>query len=339
MHRGFDVTPLNLAGRGTSGRLAAGLAVRRWRGDAIVLLHSVFSNAQLLAGRMLDRLAARPEPKVFFIGNEYKLMPDKMAFCDALHVSLLVSQSSSPAIHRLYRERLNCAVVGIPNTGLDAQLFQPTCARAGRPIDLGYRSERSPAYLGHAEREDITEYFRSHAQRHGVTVDLSLESRDRFDEPGWAAFLNRCKGQLGTEAGGDYFDLTDRTRLAVIEYELAHPDATFGDVFAHCFRPGAGHVPLRILSGRNVEAAGTRTVQILFDGHYDGYFKPDEHYIALRKDFSNVDEVIRKFKDPSFSDHVADNAYRLVSSELTYTALIDRFETALAALASPSLVH
>src|SRR5579872_7634155 len=105
-HQAFDVTALNLAGLGLGGRLAAGRAVRRWQGDAIVVLHSVFSNAQLLEGRLLDAVAKRPEPKAFFIGNEYKAMPEKMAFCDALGLALLISQCSAPDVHRLYRERL-----------------------------------------------------------------------------------------------------------------------------------------------------------------------------------------------------------------------------------------
>lgn len=338
-HPRFDVTPINLGGLGMTGRLAANLTVRRWSGDAIVLLHSVFSNAQQLDGRLLDAVAARPEPKAFFIGNEYKAMPEKMTFCDTLGLALLVSQSSSPAVHRLYRDRLGCAVAGIPNTGLDPVRFTPTRRRDERPIDLGYRADVSPAYLGHKEREDIAHYFRSHAARFGLTVDISLEPRDRFDETGWADFLNRCKGQLGTEAGGDYFELTDKTRHAVNAFEQEHPGAPFDQIAERFFRDYRDAVPLRIMSGRNVEAAGTRTVQLLFEGAYDGYLRPDEHYISLKKDFSDVDEAVRKFADRPYAESIADNAYRLVTAELTYDKLIDRFEAALAGVASPSLVH
>ena len=52
-----------------------------WRGDAVVLLHSVFSNACLLAGRPFAAVQSLGVPKAFFIGNEYKLMPQKMQFC------------------------------------------------------------------------------------------------------------------------------------------------------------------------------------------------------------------------------------------------------------------
>ena len=83
--------------------------------------------------------------------------------------------------------------------------------------------------------------------------------------------------------------------------------------------------PMRIISGRNIEAAGTKTVQILFEGEYGGYFQPDTHYIPLKKDFTNFDEVVDKFSDSSYSSQIATNAYDLVMSELTYDKILNKF--------------
>ena len=325
----FQCTIVNLLDRRWFARLRAIAAARAGRFDAIVLLHSVFSNGRLLDGRLFDIVRRAPQPTVYFIGNEYKLMPEKMAFCEELGVALLISQSSAPAIHDLYRGRLGCAVIGIPNTGLDTALIAPRTPRASRPIDLGYRADDSPMYLGHRERRDMAEFFTQTAARYGLTVDISLDPTDRLPEREWAAFLDRCAGQLGTEAGGDYFELDDRTRHAVNAFSAAHPSASFADVFDRFFRGYQGAVPLRIMSGRNVEAAGTKTVQILFEGCYDGYFVPNEHYIPLEKDFSNADEAIRKFRDLSFSSRLVDNAYSMVLESLTYPKLIDRLRAAL----------
>lgn len=338
-HPRFSVTPINLGPIGLPGRLAAALTVKRWRGDAVVLLHSVFSNEQNLGGRLLDAVARRSEPKAFFIGNEYKSMPEKMRFAEALGINLLISQSSSSTVHALYRQRLGCAVAGIPNTGLDTELFTPHCPVSERPIDLGYRAEISPAYLGHNERVEIASFFREHASRWRLNVDISLDRDARFDERGWAGFLNRCKGQLGTEAGGDYFELTDRTRLAVNAFQHEHPDVSQSVIHERFFRHYADPVPLRVMSGRHVEAAGTRTVQILFEGHYDGYLRPDEHYIPLRKDFSNAEEAVRKLMDREYSDRIAANAYDLARRELTYDVLLNRFSDALSAVAAPGVIH
>lgn len=324
----YECTMVNLLDRSWGAR--ARQAALRWQPfDAIVLVHSVFSNACALTGWTLEAVRANPAPKVFFIGNEYKLMPEKMGFCETLGVRLLVTQSHSPRVQSLYRERLGCVVVGIPNTGWDPGVFRPERPRADRPIDLGYRSVASPLFLGHNERVEVMEAFRAAASRYNLTVDFSLHAEDRFDERGWAAFLNSCKGQIGTEAGGDYFELTDYTRKRVNEYLEAHPAAGIDEIRARFFRDYANSTPIRILSSRNVEAAATRTVQLLTEGEYGGYFEAGTHYIPVRRDFSNIDEAIGLFRDPALADQISDRAYQLVNERLTFSKLLDQFDAAL----------
>jgi hypothetical protein len=292
----------------------------------------VVSNGCLLAGRLFDAICRLPQPKAYFIGNEYKLMPEKMRFCEELGVLLLVTQTTNPAVHSRYRQRLGGSVIGLPNTGFDPSSFRAVTPRDERQIDLGYRGHESPWYLGHRERRDIAEYFSANASRLDLKVDISLDRDRRFGAQEWAGFLNRCKGQLGTEAGGDYFDLTDGTRIAVNTYLEQFPEASFDDVHSRFFCGRPTDVPLRLLSSRNVEAASTRTVQLLFEGRYDGYLQPDVHYIPLKKDLSNVDEALRKFRDREFTETIVDNAHRLVMEEFTYDRLIGRFTDALAPL-------
>lgn len=257
-------------------------------------------------------------------------MPEKMAFCERLHVALLISQSLSPAVHQLYRNRLGCLVTGIPNTGLDSALFHPTTPVEHRPVDLGYRAGDGPFYLGHQERRTIGEFFTDHAARYGLEVDISLRVQDRLPEDAWAAFLNRCKGQLGCEAGGDFFDLNDAVRRRTLAYEASHPGASFDEVFDHCLRDEPDTIPLRILSGRHIEAAGTGTAQLLFEGHYDGCLVADEHYIPLKKDFSNAADAVAKFRDTGFRQRIVANALHLARDQFTYERLLDRFQAALA---------
>ena len=330
----FDSRLVNVSTRGVGERLSGWWDVRTARVDIVLLLHSVFSNGCLLAGRLLDAVRALRAPKVYFVGNEYKLMPEKMAFAESIGIALLVSQSSAPAVHRIYRDRLGCAVVGIPNTGVDLEVFRPTSDPDARPIDLGYRADDSPPYLGHNERRRIADYFQQHAAELDLRIDVSLDAADRLPEREWAAFLNRCRGQLGTEAGGDYFSIDDEYRLKVNAFVTQHPQAPFEEIRDRFFSGVTGALPLRIISGRNVEAAATRTVQLLFEGEYDGYLRPDEHYIPLRKDFSNISEAIEKFRDHAFCRRISDNAFRLATTEFTYAALVGRARDAVGPLVS-----
>jgi len=299
------------------------------RFDAIVLLHSVFSNQQNLRGTLFWALAACKVPKAYFIGNEYKLMPEKVRFCRRLGISLLVTQSNDDRVLALYREALHCSVTCIPNTGVDATVFRPMASLDERPIDIGYRSHPATWYLGNNEKSEVADYFTRNADRYNLKTDISLSAEDRFDAAGYAAFLNRCRGQIGTEPGGDYFELTDSTRKRVNKYMATRPDSSWPEIKHLFFDDYGPSVPMRIISGRQVEAAACKTVQILLEGRYNGYFQPDEHYIALVKDYSNADEVIEKFRDREFCRKLAENAYDTVMSGLTYGYLLASFAKSL----------
>ena len=305
-HRGFRCTPVNVLDRRLVTRLLSHLTVRRARFDAVVVLHSVFSNACVIGERLLEAVCRLHLPAAYFIGNEYKLMPEKMQFCERLGVRLLVTMNPAPAAQALYRERLGCAVVCIPSGGLDIEAFRPTTAWDDRQVDIGYRATEPPLYLGNDER--------------------------RLAGGAWAAFLNRCRSQLGTEAGGDYFELTDTTRLRVIDHLRDNPKADMAEIFARFFADYRDTIPVRTISGRHVEAAGTKTVQILFEGGYNGYFQPDVHYIPVAKDLHDASEALRKLRDHAYCAKLADNAYEVAVGELTYATLIDRFHAAFTAV-------
>jgi hypothetical protein len=328
-HPRFRCVAINVLDRRLLYRLRNELLTRCGCFEAIVLLHSIFSNTCFLKGRLFDLICAARQPKVYFIGNEYKLMPEKMAFCDSLGVALLVSQTSSPRVHALYRERLKCAVIGLPNSGLDPERFAPQVPLAARPVDIGYRAYAGEPYLGHDERTRIAEAFLAHGPRYNLRLDISLDPAQRMDETGWAAFLNRCRAQLGVESGTDYFELSDETRRKVNAYVAQHPQARMAEIHERFFAGYPDPIPLRSISGRHIEAAGTKTVQILFEGHYDGYLQPDVHYIPLRKDLSNIDDVMQKFHDHAYCQQLVERAYALVREHLTYQKLLDRFHQAL----------
>ena len=92
----------------------------------------------------------------------------------------------------------------------------------------------------------------------------------------------------------------------------ALPDRLGGPRHAAPARPATGEeeIPYRTISPRHLEAAAFRVCQILFEGRYAGLLEPMVHYIPLRKDFSNLDEVLDRFRDADLRAQIAENAYR-----------------------------
>ena len=48
----------------------------------------------------------------------------------------------------------------------------------------------------------------------------------------------------------------------------------------------------------------------MFEGEYSGVLQPMVHYVPLKKDFSNFDEVVGLISDPSVRGQIVENAHR-----------------------------
>jgi hypothetical protein len=63
------------------------------------------------------------------------------------------------------------------------------------------------------------------------------------------------------------------------------------------------------ISPKMFEAIATRTALILFEGSYSDILKPDVHFLPLKKDFSNVDEVLAKVADVAVLEKLTERAH------------------------------
>ena len=59
--------------------------------DAIVLMHSTFASSQKIPKRWMETPRKMNIPIVWFIGNEFYRMPQKMQFAEENSISILVS--------------------------------------------------------------------------------------------------------------------------------------------------------------------------------------------------------------------------------------------------------
>jgi hypothetical protein len=321
----FDVTLANY-GKGSIrrwiDRLRVGLSRKTF--DAIVMLHTVSESSHGYWAETFDKLGA---PVVWFIGNEHRGQPSKMDFAKHAKVSMLVSQSISTDVHKVYSQHLDIPVIGMPVVCYNSDYFFPGPELNERPIDLGYRAFPGPAWLGHWQREDIAQTFLEHAQDQ-LKLDISLRTEDRFSRQQWRHFLQMCKAQLCVPAGGDFFELTDETRLKVEAYLKKNPKAERKQL-EELFPDPANAPPLRVMNSRLLEAAATRTPQVMYKMNFEAPLIPDEDYIGLNLDHSNIDDVIRQLQDHSRLKVIAENCSKKLSKFANYKKYMAHFNNAL----------
>ena len=92
----------------------------------------------------------------------------------------------------------------------------------------------------------------------------------------------------------------------------AHPQATFEQIEDSCFPADDGALSLFAISPRHLEACATRTCQVLVEGWYNGVLTPGRHYIELKRDFSNIEQVLDDISRDQLRAEITDRTYRTV---------------------------
>lgn len=116
------------------------------------------------------------------------------------------------------------------------------------------------------------------------------------------------------------------------KYLNEHPDATFEEVEEKLFPNRDGEISYFALSPRHLEACATKTCQILIEGSYNNILQPDLHYIPLKEDMSNLDDIQAILKDETHRLKITTKAYEdiVASGKYTYRSFVTKvFEKCL----------
>lgn len=322
-HDKFNTTLLNLGHDSILYQNFWKRIIRYVRYDLIVCLHSTNSNSIVIPAILVEEIFKSNAVKLVFIGNEYKLMPEKMALIKSLGADIVASNKKQKYILEKYEKSTGCKAVHVSTAAYDPASFKGGPALGLREIDIGFRSSGEPLYFGHQDKRAISEYFIANAPMRGLKVDISMRDEDRLCPNDFRNFLYSTKAQIGTEGGTDFFSVDDGARNAVNAYMKNNGNATLSDVRENILLPHFEQCTARSISTRHVETVATGTVQILFEGKYNDAFVADEHFIAIRKDFENFTSIVEKLKDIDFCQKITKNAHDVVREKFDYHKVLD----------------
>lgn len=288
----------------------------------------VMHRARRLAERARRQLAL---PQDEFLGTDQVTEVIRELGVD--HVFSVAPESEWPLIYEgVDRERVGFSRVltGYLDEDTVRRVDAIVAAGAPRPIDIGYRTGPPKPFLGRQAmlKTEVAEVVRERALERGLRVDITTRPEDTLLGDDWYRWLASCRYTIGVEGGASVLD-RDGSILACTERVAAErPDVTFEELEAACFPGQDGRLALNALSPRHLEACATRTAQILVDGEYNGVLQADRHYIPLRRDFSNLDEVLDLVASDARRDDVAEAAYAdvVASGRWTYRRLVEDVE-------------
>jgi glycosyl transferase family 1 len=216
----FEASPLFAVSAFNLFRRAERHAARHALSEAelVVALHPCSADTLRFVTPLRAALQARRGRFLMLVGNEYNLpwvrLGDKRGFLRDIGADWVGTQLPLEAGRWLY-EDTGADVLALPHAANES-VFRRATPDEARRLDIGGRSFRYPVFIGDDERNRVCDLFAALGSSAGLRVDIANNAR--LDRPAWAAFLDDCRGTIGSEAGTWYLERDDRTALAIREF-------------------------------------------------------------------------------------------------------------------------
>lgn len=298
--------------------------------DAIAIHYSVrlpYDQISPSAGHAIERYNGL---KFLFIQDEYDHTHRTWQWIKRLGFNLVFTVVPDGNISRVYPPEEFPGVRFVSNlTGYVpehiADLGQITPAE-NRELIIGYRGR--PLHLrygtlGH-EKVEIGRLVKGYCEKHNIKHDISWSEGNRIYGSKWYEFIGSCRGMLGSESGSNVFDWDGKLTDRIDEYRAEHPHADDEEVYKAVVAPLAMDGLMNQVSPRVFESITMKTVLIQFEGDYSGVLDSGRHYIELKKDGSNLDQVMEKLGDSAFVSRLVQQAYEdiIESGRYSYQAFV-----------------
>lgn len=184
---------------------------------------------------------------------------------------------------------------------------------ADRAIHLGYRGRNLPYRLGDLgwHKSEVGVQFKRACVEAGVVHDIEVAEEKRFVGDDWLRFVRQCRVMLGSPSGANIFDLDGALHERMTALYRATPGLMYEDVRDEISAYETGR-DMGQVSARIFEAVAQGTALALVRGNYSGVLEPDEHYVPIETDYSNVGQVLDRILDVPAMQAMADRAYQHV---------------------------
>lgn len=311
----------------------------------IILHYSLFGSYEIfLNNAFLDYLSnCQNSYKIVFIQDEYRCCKHYFGFINTYNINCIYTLLEPQYFKDVYLKytpvpKIISCIPGYVSDKLVSIADHYHRDYEKRAIDIGYRGRELPFYIGRGgqEKAEIARIFIEKVKDLDLKLDIKIAESDRLYGNKWYEFLASCKAVLGVEAGVSVFDLEDEVYQEYKKLIAANPlknFVEFKDQAPAILEKWEDRIYYRMISPRHFEAAAFRNCQILFEGKYSGILQPLVHYIPLKKDFSNIDQVIKLFRDQKFCQELVNNTYRdiIASKNYGYKNYLKKFDEELIA--------
>ncbi|MBI3822217.1 MAG: hypothetical protein HY289_06000 [Planctomycetes bacterium] len=299
--------------------------------DAVILHYSVricFSGT--LSNSFARALKQYQGLKALFIQDEYDHTDRARQTMRDLGIGLVFTCVPDESIARVYPPEqmgdtrfVNVLTGYVPIELSQLKTFAPIRERSTL---IGYRGRNLGYWYGDLgqEKQFIGQRMKEICDGRGLKTDIAWDEQHRIYGSGWFDFLGRCKATLATESGSNVFDFDGTLAAAVKDEVRRNPAITYDAIRAKYLAGSEGAIAMNQISPKVFEAIACRTALVLFERRYSDVLEPGRHFIVLKKDFSNVHDVLAKLHDDDLLAAMVERTYADIigSGRYSYEAFV-----------------
>ncbi len=262
--------------------------------------------------------------KVLFKQDEHIRSHEAARFIGETNIDLVLTCLPQHEITKVYPKALAGEVKFLTQytSYISNDLIQlATSITYPRATDIAYRGSMQPLQCGILgyEKWHVGHAIQQNLAHTALNLDISSNWSNRIHGTDWIRFLLSTKATLGAESGSNLFDFTGEVEKKCQQFERkntklkANFDAFYHKAHREFLHKYENNVYYAQVSPRHFEAAATKTLQILYEGEYSGLFKPYKHYLPLKKDLSNIEEVQAYLADDKKRQLITDCAFEEIA--------------------------
>ena len=293
--------------------------------DVVVIHFSVRISVQgHLSDDIYEKLKKYKGYKVLFIQDEYDNLAMTYSYMESIDFDTVFTCVPHQFIDYVYPSVRFPTTKFVNNfTGYTSYaLFNYNSPKiSARKTHIFYRGRDLPYFYGTLgmEKYEIGIKFKKSLEAKGIQLTTDIESHEskRIYGDAWYYTLSRSKATLATESGSNVFDFDGNLEQLINEDVQQGKDYDY--IYEKHLREREQHIKMNQISPKLFEAICLGTVLVLYEGEYSGVLQPGLHYISLKKDFSNIEDVVSILKDDEKLQQIADRAYNDIILNDTYS--------------------
>lgn len=272
--------------------------------------------------------------KILFVQDDYDNTIETKRFIKRCDIGVVLSIVPDSSIDKAYPARTfpNTFFLSVLTGYISEEMKHYKVKNISeRNIYIGYRGRETGRWYGDLGQDklNIGIQVKEEMNKRNIKTDIEWDDAHRIYTDKWLDWMASLKATLAIQSGSNVFDEYGKIKRRILLIKRLFSKMTYKQIHWLFMKRRERRIKAEILSPKMLEAISLKTALIMFEGNYSGgLLKPGKHFIELKRDYSNLDEIISLLKNDDEIQRKVDFAYDVVINDylLSYEWLISYFD-------------